>query len=240
MKLKANLHFHTAEDQKHNLKYTIKDGIDHAASLGFEVLAVTCHRSYVCGIDDSKYAEEKGIMLLPGIEADIYDDEHSTNRSHVVILNALPHVEEVRTFKDLATYKQNHPEAFILAPHPYYYGGFSLHENLEKHIDLFDAIEHSWFYSAWFNRNKKAREVAKKHRKPFIATSDTHFFDYFDMNYVTVEAETKTPEAFFKAIREYKYKNTTVPRKAHTEMFLKFGWFTLKEEVYHFFRSKLK
>jgi len=237
MKLKANLHFHTAEDPKHQLTYTIKDGIDHAVSLGFNVLAVTCHRSYVCDIDDIEYAASKGIMLIPGIESDIYDDHKSRNQSHVIILNSNPNVEKIHTFDELREYKKKYPEIFILAPHPYFYGPFSLHDNLEEHIDLFDAVEHSWFYSQFFNRNKKAAEIAKRHNKPFIATSDTHFFDFFDMNYTIVDAKEKTPEAFFEAIRNYKYENVTTPRKAHTDMFIKFGWFTLKEEICNLLRK---
>lgn len=230
MKLKANLHFHAAEDPHHNLDYTIKDGVDRFVSLGFNVLAVTCHGVCVCTTGDIEYAKSKGMLLIPGIEANIYNHKTSKTLSHVVILNSPKSAETVRTFSDLIKFKKEHPEIFILAPHPYFHRTLSLFDNLEKYIDLFDAIELSWFYSYFFNLNKKAEKVAKKHNKPYIATSDTHFFDFINTNYVTVEAKEQTAVSFFDAIKKHDYKNTTSPRKLLTELFPKSLWFLLNDK----------
>ncbi|GMQ94940.1 MAG: hypothetical protein BMS9Abin13_050 [Patescibacteria group bacterium] len=234
MSLKTNLHFHTSEDRQHALAYTLREGIDRAAKLGFEVLAVTCHGSVVATDTDVSYAAEKGVLLISGIEAYIRCNSSDVER-HVIVLNCRKDIEEVKTFSELEKYRREHPEIFILAPHPYFYGNFSLHEHLEPHIRLFDAIEHSWFYSKFFNRNKKAREVAKKHNMPFIATSDTHFFDFFDENYAVIEAEEKTPEAVFRAIKENRFQNITHPRSA-LMMAWKFGIFSLVDAI----RKKLR
>ncbi|HWP61731.1 MAG TPA: PHP-associated domain-containing protein [Candidatus Paceibacterota bacterium] len=225
--LKINLHFHSAEDTRHLISYSLREALDKAHEQHFDALALTCHRRFAYNEANRAYAAAKGILLIPGIEADIYDE---TGRSaHVIILNGDKDTEQVRTFPDLRSYKQSHPECFVLAPHPYFYGSFSLQENLEKNIDLFDAIEHSWFYTTFFNRNKKARMIAEKYRKPFIATSDAHFLEVFESDYALVDTDQKTPEAIFTAIKAGLFQNISKPRNV-IGTFVRFGWYTLVEE----------
>ncbi|MCK9351553.1 MAG: PHP domain-containing protein [Candidatus Paceibacterota bacterium] len=227
MKIKTNLHFHTADDPSDPVSYSTKEGIDKAVSLGFGALAITCHQKYAWTEEYSEYAESKGLLFIPGIE--IYIGEtRSHSKSHVLILNATKGAENIRTFRELDAYKKEHPESFIMAPHPYFYGNISLKEWLEKYIHLFDAVEQSWFYSRWFNRNKKGKSVAEKHKLPFVSTSDTHFFDFLDTNYCTVEAESASVEAIFSALREGKFENTTSRRNFWRDMVWKQAMFSLK------------
>ena len=89
----------------------------------------------------------------------------------------------------------------MIAPHPYYPGRICLKENLEKYIELFDAIEYSWYHSKRFNQpNKKAVKMAEKHGKPMLATADNHILKYVNHSYSLVRAE-KTTESIFEAIR---------------------------------------
>jgi predicted metal-dependent phosphoesterase TrpH len=211
MKIKTNFHFHTADDPADPVAYSTKEGIDKAVLLGFGALAITCHQKFAWTEEYAEYAKQKGLLLISGIE--IYIGEtRADSKPHVLILNATKGAEKVRTFNELSQYKKEHPEAFIVAPHPYFYGNFCLKKKLEKYIDLFDAIEQSWYYSRRFDRNPRGRAIAKKYKLPFISTSDTHFFDFFDTNYCTVDAENATSEAIFSAIRAGKFENTTSPR----------------------------
>jgi len=228
MKLKANLHFHTKEDPLDIIPYTLFEGIDKAAELGFDVLASTCHTKNVCLDHHVQYASERGILLIPGIEANIYETG-SNRRNHVLILNCDSSANNIHTFDDLKEYRESHPEIFVIAAHPYFYGTFSLAERLETYIELFDAIEFSWFYTPWFNRNKKAAEMSKKYDKPFIATSDTHFYNFMNENFVHVDTEIKTAESFFNAIRSGSYENTTSPRS----LFDIFG-------IYTFYQARME
>ncbi len=229
MKLKTNLHFHTSEDPRHpTIPYTIMEGIDHAAEKGFGVLAITCHTKVLATAEHIEYAKKKGILLISGMEADVRRTQNGVAR-HVVILNCQKSAEEIRTFADLDAYKKEHPEIFVLAPHPYFYGGPpSLHRDFLPNLHLFDAIEHSWFYSRFFNRNERAEKVATEKNIPFISTSDTHYFDFFDTNYALVDAEEATPASVFRAITEGKFKNIHTPQSAFG-MFLRFFDFTLKD-----------
>jgi predicted metal-dependent phosphoesterase TrpH len=225
--LKANLHFHTAEDDAHDIAYDLYAGIDHARGKGFDVLAVTCHRKFVCTSDHVAYAAERDILLLPGIEADIYEGK---KRNHVLIINATRDVEELRTFEDLAHYRKEHEEVLVIAPHPYHVGGFSLHDLLEQYIDLFDAIEHSWFYSTHFDRNKKAQAVAARHGRSYIATSDTHFLDFMDESYALIDAEKET-KSVIGAVRKGSFTNVTSPRSLLKDMLWRTGTFMARDAL---------
>lgn len=231
MKLKANLHFHSNEDIHHSksITYNLFEGVDQAAALGFKVLASTCHQRVVCTPKHITYAKSKGILLIPGIEKDIYDTDK--NKGHVVILNCTSEIETLTTFEELVDYKVKHPEIFILAAHPYYFGGFSLKKNLEKYINLFDGIELSWFYSKHFDFNKKAHKMATLYNKPYIATSDTHYFDFMNKNYTIAETNTLDTQEFFLALKNHQYSNVTSPRKFWRECILRLGIFTMKNKI---------
>jgi len=227
--IKTNLHFHTCEDPKHKaIKYTLKEGIDEAANLGFEALAITCHESFKWENKASEYANSKGVLLIPGIEAKIRFTPGKPKKE-VIILNCHKDIEKISNIEELKKYKNAHPEVFILAPHPFFYGNFSLKKDLEKNIEVFNAIEQSWFYSRIFNRNKKAKKVAEKYNLPFISTSDTHFLNFLNTDYAMIYIEEKTPEAIFRAIKEKSFKNITRTKNSFTEMLVPQGLFMLKD-----------
>ena len=234
MQIKTNLHFHTGDDENDPIDYSTYEAIDKSAELGFGAIAITCHGKCAWTEEYAKYAAEKGILLIPGIESFIGETVETAAR-HTLILNATKEAEQVHTFEQLAEYRKLHPECFVIAPHPYFYGNFSLKEFLGKYIKLYDGIELSWFYSRWFNRNIGAELVAQKFHLPFIATSDTHYFDFLDKNYCTVDAEENTPDAIFKAFRGGYFLNTTSRRNFWLDMVFRQGAFFVKE---YFWRKR--
>lgn len=201
---KTNLHFHTNDDPQKKIRYNFKEGIDEASRLGFEIIALTCQEKFVWSEEYRLYAEEKNILLVPGIEK-------SVGKKHVLVLNPVKEVEKVESFNDLERYRKNHPESLIIAPHPYFPLGFSLRKKLEKYIELFDAIELSWFYSKLINFNKRGLMISKIKNLPFIATSDTQVLEFIETSYAVLEMEEKTIPSLFKAIKEKKFKNITLP-----------------------------
>ncbi len=229
MKLKTNLHFHSKEDPLDIIKYDLFEGIDKMHKLGFKVLASTCHTKNVCTQEHIKYAKEKGITLIPGIEANIYE-KGASKKSHILILNCDTTANNIKTFDDLSEYKKNNPNILIIAPHPFFYGNYSLGNLLEKYINLFDAIEISWFYTKLFNRNKKAYMVAKKYNKPIIATSDTHHARYFNINFATLNSEKNNINDIFTAIKKQSFTNTTSERPLF-EIFVIFAMLEVKMEI---------
>ena len=193
-KLKINFHLHTGQDPIDAVKHSEHQLIDEAARLGYDVLSITCHNALIFSDDLKNYAEKKGILLIPGIEKSIH-------HQHVLIINATVAAQKIQDFEQLREYKKNHPECLIIAPHPYYPGRISLKKNLEKYIEIFDAIEYSWYHSKHLNGpNKKAIAIAEKNKKPILATADNHILKYLNHTYSLVRAEKNTP-AIFKAIK---------------------------------------
>ena len=200
MVLKTNLHFHAAEDEIKIVSYNIYQGIDYAKEKGFDVLAYTPHEKFLFREEYAEYASQKGILLIPGIEGKI-------ERKHFIILNCSKEAENIKTFKELADYKNKHLESFILAPHPFVLGLKSLYSELLENIDLFDAIEMTVFSNKIFNFNKKAVEIAGKYNKPFIASSDTHFLNDLERGYALINAPQKTIESIFEAVKRGNFQN---------------------------------
>jgi predicted metal-dependent phosphoesterase TrpH len=209
MKLKSNLHMHVAGDPEDTITYTLREAIDIAQKLGFSVLAVTPHNARIGDASDIAYAAARGILLILGIERTI-------EKAHVLILNVSPEADAIRTFEDLAQYKEGHPESFIIAPHPFFPAGYALGKKFFRNRHLFDAIEFSWFFSKTVNCNIKAEYTAKTYALPYIATSDTHNIDFLDSGYAIIDADEKNTEKVFDAIRNHAFHNVCLPKKNST------------------------
>jgi len=196
-KLKINFHLHTGQDPIDAIKHSEHELIDEAARLGYDVLSITCHNALIFSDDLRAYAHKKGILLIPGIEKSIL-------RKHVLIINATVEAQKIKNFEDLRAYRKKHPECLVIAAHPYYLGPISLKKNLEKHIDLFDAIEYSWYHSKKLNGpNKKAVKTAEKYGKPVIGTADNHILKYVNHTFSNVHSD-KNIESIFQAIKSNK------------------------------------
>ena len=209
MKLKASLHLHTSDDLRDGdtIKYDIYQLINRAHESGFKILALTCHNFFVYKKEYGLYAQQKGMLLIPGVEA-------SLRKKHVLILNADKEAEKVKSFKQLAEYKKDKPDILIIAAHPNF--GFKVSmgiRRLKNNIDIFDAVENSWFYSRLINLNKKVERIAKKHNKPMIATADLHDLKYLDGDYIIIDAEKMEIQEIFSAIRSGRFVNVTKPKK---------------------------
>jgi predicted metal-dependent phosphoesterase TrpH len=204
MILKTNLHFHTGGDPEDKISYSVYEALDKAHQLGFEVVAITCHKKVAHQKEYADYALKKNILLVAGLEASIEGKD-------ILILNCGKTAENVKTLADLRTYKKNNPQIFIMAPHPFVRSKKSLEEKLLENLDLFDAIEQTIFSNKIFNFNTRARQIAEKYGKPFVATSDTHFLGDLEHGYALIDAESKDTRAVFSAIRENKFKNKISP-----------------------------
>lgn len=68
MGLKADLHPHTREGEAF-IAWQARDLIDRAAREGFQVLSITNHDRLTFSQELAAYARERGILLIPGVEA---------------------------------------------------------------------------------------------------------------------------------------------------------------------------
>jgi hypothetical protein len=196
------LHLHSAEDPLDRVRYTAKELISKAAKEKFDVISITNHHQITFNRDLLSYAQEKGILLIPGVEMTI-------QRRHVLVLNPPPH-KMCSDFLSLS--KLVRPETLIVAPHPYFPGTYSLNGHLLKHKNLFDALEYCHFYSSMINFNQRALEVCQSFGFPLIGNSDAHFLSQMGTTYSLIYAE-KNLESIFAAIRGNRVEVVTRPLK---------------------------
>jgi hypothetical protein len=180
--IKTELHAHTDEDPADRIPHTIRELIDHAASLGYGALAVTLHDRYFDPAPHAAYARERGLLLLPGIERTIA-------RRHILLINFPKECADVRTFGDLATLKHRRPEGLIVAPHPFYPTPSALARMMNRHMALFDAVEVNAMFTSWLDFNRGAKAWAERHRKPLVGNTDLHLLEQMGTTYSMVDAE---------------------------------------------------
>ncbi len=190
--LKIELHSHTADDPVDRIPYTTLALIDRAAALGYQALAVTLHERQLDVRPLADHAASRGLTLVPGIERTI--EGH-----HVLLLNFSRASEAVASFEDLARLRERE-NGLVVAPHPFFPLGTALGDALERHADLFDAVEQNAMYTASLDFNRKARRWARARGKPLVGNGDVHRFEQLGSTYSLVDAEPD-PGAICEAIR---------------------------------------
>ncbi len=206
LKLKTDLHLHTADDRYDGIAHTAYELISHAAKKDFKVLSITNHDTYTYTPELVSYALDHDILLIPGIEKTI-------EGKHVLLLNAFPATEKIKTFGELR--KAKNDGLFVVAPHPFFRAHHCLGNKLIEHIELFDAVEYSYFYTRWINFNRKALAVAREYRLPLIGNSDCHVLNYMGVSHSIITSPYKTESAIFEAIREHRVKVVSRPQPFH-------------------------
>ncbi len=205
--LKIDLHTHTAEDaMDRGFKHDARQLIDRAKELGLHALAVTNHRIVTYDKELAAYAKARGILLIPGCEADI-------EGRHVLLYNITEKERaKITSFDDLRRLRKKKGKTMlVIAPHPLFPHGRSLQKKrLLDNADCFDAFEISQFHYRFLDFNSSARTIAQEHRKPMIATSDAHSFHFFGRHYAILSVRTRAPPSMqdvLDAIRAGRIKN---------------------------------
>jgi predicted metal-dependent phosphoesterase TrpH len=178
--LKVELHTHTADDPVDRIPHTALELIDHAASLGYDALAITLHERQLDVDRITGYAADRGLVLIPGVE-------RTVEGRHVLLLNFATGADDVRTFRDLARLKAQQP-GLVVAPHPFFPGSMCLRHELERHAELFDAVECNAMYARGVDFNRRARSWARRHGKPLVGNCDVHRLWQLGPTYSLVDA----------------------------------------------------
>ncbi len=202
IRLKADLHTHTAGDLHDPIPYSAEMLIDAAAKLNYDVLAITCHEVVRYSKRLEEYAKRRGILLIPGIE-------QLVDGKHVVILNPDDRLAEARTFRELRSL--GHRDAALIAAHPFYPIPSSLGALLVRHIDLFDAVEYASLFCRGINLNRRAAKTARRYGLSMVATSDVHTFPYVANAWTWIKAEP-TIRGVIEAIRSGRVQIVARPR----------------------------
>ncbi|RMF84288.1 MAG: PHP domain-containing protein [Nitrospinota bacterium] len=201
--LKVELHAHAMEDPyDRGIRYSARQLIDRVVEQKFDVLALTLHGQPYYPEALERYAAEQGLLLIPGVEAYI-------EGRHILLYNFDFSTQRLRSFEDIRRHQNE--ETLVIAPHPYYPGSSCLHSLLERHIDLFDAVEYCHFYLSYFNPfNRRAEEIARRFHLPLVGTSDIHHLWQIGWTYSLVEGEKSVP-GVIEAIKRGRVQVVTRP-----------------------------
>jgi predicted metal-dependent phosphoesterase TrpH len=206
--LKVELHAHTSDDPEDFIPHTSRELIDRAAQLGYGALAITLHSRQLVSPEIEAYARDRGLTLIPGVEVAI-------EGRHVLLLNypAAARADEVTSFDDLARLRAG-ASGLVVAPHAFYPTSTCLGRDLlDRHADLFDAVEVSGFYTRWLDFNREARDWAQSHGKPLVGNGDVHRLSMLGTTFSLVDAEPH-PDAICEAVRSGRVEVSTRPLRA--------------------------
>lgn len=197
---RVELHSHCKGDPVDSyLGHTLFQHIDRAKEVGLDAIAVTWHRKICADTEAFAYARERGVLLIPGMEAEV-------DRRHLVVLN----LEEgdlpaEPTWNQVRALRRRKPEVLVMAPHPFYPHPSCLGKMINDHVDCIDAVEWCFIHVQWLpgrvNPNLRAARWAHRNGKTLIACSDAHTLQAIGRNASTVVADELTPEALFAGIR---------------------------------------
>ena len=142
-----------------------------------------------------QYGRDKGILLIPGIEQDV-------EGRHVLLINfPKPAAEAVAHLRGPGRAKAAHPQALVMAAHPFYPGAICLKEKLLEHSACFDAVEISGYYRRGWDPNERAREAAARLGLPLVGNSDTHTLEQLGTTWSEVVDCPREPAALIAAIK---------------------------------------
>jgi predicted metal-dependent phosphoesterase TrpH len=198
---RVELHSHCHGDPLDTyLRHTIFEHIDRAKEVGLDAIAVTWHRKVCDNQEAFAHAKSRGILLIPGMEAEV------VGRKHLVVMNLEPgDLPSMPTWDDVRALRARKPNVFVMAPHPFYPHPTCLGNMMNEAVDCIDGVEWCMIHVGWLpsrvNPNLRAARWAHQHGKPLIACSDAHALTAIGKNASTVEADELTADSIFAGIR---------------------------------------
>jgi predicted metal-dependent phosphoesterase TrpH len=193
--LKADLHTHCSLDPSDYrvCRQSPEQLIAHAAKLGYEVLAITCHNKDIWTEGLSHYARSLGVVLIPGMEV-VAERMH-----HVLVYNFHTGKENLNTLDKIRS--RSRRDTLVIAPHPFFPGPACLRGLLERNPDAFDAVEYSGFQIRGLDFNRRGVEFCKQTGKPLIGCGDIHYLWQMDRTYTWIYAEQEI-ESVIDAVKQ--------------------------------------
>ncbi len=202
--LRADFHHHIDSDPIDGrfVRHSAGALIDRAVAVGLNVLAITCHESIPYDGDVARYAAQRGVLLLRGMEA-------TADGHHVLLLNFHEFPPGVCSMEEIRARKT--PDAVVIAPHPFYPVGMGMGDTLSSYAGLFDAVEFSGLYTSLTRRfNQRAADYASRVSMSVVGNSDTHFLWQLGRTYTLIDAPLEQG-AVIEALRRGRVQLVTQP-----------------------------
>jgi hypothetical protein len=187
--MKCDLHIHTS--YSYDSTALPKEMVESALRKGIDCIAITDHGKVKGALEAIKYAEEKPILIIPGIEVKTKEGDILGLNLKKIIPNGLSAEETIKKIK----------EAGGVAIIPHSFGWFcSFKGNLKNLIGKIDGIE--VFNASIFGPgNKKALDFAQKYNLPFTCGSDAHFPAFVGKAYLEIPGNNLSIEDILEKIK---------------------------------------
>jgi predicted metal-dependent phosphoesterase TrpH len=130
-----------------------------------------------------------------------------------LLLNFRHGAEAVQTFDDLAKLRLREP-GLVIAPHPFFPGASCLGSDLERHAELFDAVEWNAMFTRQANFNRRAERWAVRHGRPIVGNGDIHRLRQLGTCYSMVDAAPDV-DAICDAVRAGRVQRQARPLAWH-------------------------
>lgn len=209
--LKCCFHAHTREENP----YAPSELIEYAKLHGYDVLAVTEHDEIYFTDEMRREAEKHDLLLLPGIEASVGEG------AHVLLVNTTSFPSCRMDMQDIRSWlygEADREKVLVIAPHPFYPRKICLREQLIEYIDIFDAIEFSYFRFRFLDGpNRKAVGVAKQYDKPVVGTGDVHRLWHLEPTYSMLRG-AKEPDAVVQAVKRSGFNDCCIENNSNSHL----------------------
>jgi predicted metal-dependent phosphoesterase TrpH len=215
---RIDLHNHCQGDPLDPLAHTIYEHIDQAKKVCLDAIAITWHRRVCMDEAAFTYARERGMLVIPGMEAEV-------DGKHLVVLGLREGDLPGRTnWEEIRALRARKPGIVTMAAHPFYPHPCCLNRHMNEAIDCIDLVEWCALHVNWLpsriSPNLRAARWAQQHGKTLVACSDAHSPAAIGRSPSTVEATALTEEAILEAVRA---GHVTFPRHS-----LEMGPFVLR------------
>jgi predicted metal-dependent phosphoesterase TrpH len=192
--MKCDLHIHTC--YSYDSSSSPKEIVRTAIKKGIDCIAITDHEEVKGAEIAARFAENKPILVIPGIEIKSKQGDILGLNVREIIPNGLSAEETVKKIKKAGG------KAFI--PHPFAFP-YPFKGNLKKFKGLINGIE-VLNATIFGPGNKKALAFAQKYNLPMTAGSDAHSPEFVGKAYLEIVGENLSLKEIFQAIQERKVK----------------------------------
>lgn len=186
--MKCDLHVHTRFSYDTNS--SPKEVVEAAIKNGIDCLAITDHNEVQGALEAEKYAADKSVLIIPGIEVKSRQGDILGLNVRQLIPKNLSAKETIRRIKEVGGM------AIIAHPfgdwHPFL-------GDLRSLIDKIDGIE--VLNASIFRGNKKALKLVRKYNLPFTAGSDAHHPKFVGRAYLEIPGQNLSVKEILKAIK---------------------------------------